>query len=578
MVRKYFTWTLLSAFAVFAFYFSQIKPVHAAGSGETVKVWVFLKDKGPQQSALLKKARNFVTPRSLKRRMKVRGNQPVDAKDLPLYAPYVRRIGALVEKIRVKSKWLNALSVEVNSDDLATLQALPFVKKIQPVRAYRRHIPPQPQEKSQQKALPKSSSGQALDYGSSATQIEQINVHLLHEQGYYGQGVLIAMLDDGFNLLNHHIAFDSLDVQATYDFIHDDESVDDSEFDATEGTHGTKTLSTIGGYVPGELIGPAFKATYLLAKTEVDATETPVEEDYWVAGLEWADSLGADLVSSSLGYIDWYTWENMDGETAVTTVAADQAVHNGMLVFNSAGNEGNNDSHNTLIAPADGDSVMAIAAVTSSGERSSFSSVGPSADGRTKPDLAAMGSSVYTASSSDSTGFVYSSGTSFSCPLSAGAAALLLCAHPELTPVEVQQALKATASQADAPDNLLGWGIIDAAAALDYIDSVSGFAEKEIVPQSAYLAQNYPNPFGRGQGAKAPRSTVIPFRLRIPAQVELAVFNTLGQRVKTLVLGARLAGSYRVTFDAADLASGIYIYRLTTDRGFSRVRKMILLR
>ncbi len=537
-----------------------------------LKAWVFFKDKGPHQEQLLKKTDRLITPRALKRRMKVRPNAPVDRHDLPVYAPYVKQVQTYVRKIRVKSKWLNAVSVEVSSENLAALRALPFVKKVQPVAGFKRHMPPQPQNDPRQEIkIRKAAKHTELNYGASLTQIAQINVEQLHAQGYYGQGVLICLLDDGFNLLNHHITFDSLDVMATWDFIHNDASVDDSEFEGSEGTHGTKTLSTIAGYTPGELIGPAFKATYLLGKTEVDQTETPIEEDYWVAGLEWADSLGADLVSSSLGYIDWYSWEDMDGETAVTTIAADQAVKNGMLVFNSAGNEGDNTSHNTLIAPADGDSVMAIAAVNSNGFRASFSTVGPSADGRTKPDLAAMGSSVYTASSSDSTGFVYSSGTSFSCPLAAGAAALLLNARPELTPIQVQEALKNTASQAQAPDNYLGWGIIDVEAALEYVDSVSGIDPKiSALPQTSRLMQNFPNPFNP--------QTTISYQLSAFSEVELTVYNVLGQKVVELVNQTQAPGQYRVTFNAADLASGVYLYRLKTDKGFLQVRKMILLR
>ncbi len=573
-MKKLFLLTVLFLF------FSGVSSVSAQSLGNhffqtpdgALKAWVFLQDKGPQQNSQLQKAQSYLTQRAIKRRMKVRGEAVIDSRDLPLYRPYLQEIKPLVQKIRTKSKWLNAVSVEVSAEQLEALRKLPFVKEIRPVMCFRRNGPEVNEDKSVNTKITAAAnqSNINLDYGASLDQAAIINVPILHEQGYYGQGVLICLLDDGFNLLNHHITFDSLDVLATWDFINDDESVDDSEFEASEGTHGTKTLSTIGGYTPGQLIGAAFKATYILGKTEVDASETPVEEDYWVAGLEWADSLGADVLSSSLGYIDWYTWQDMDGETAVTTVAADQAVDNGLLLLNSAGNEGYNADHNTLIAPADGNNVLAIAAVTSSGDRASFSSVGPSADGRIKPDLAAMGSSCYTASSYDSTGFVYASGTSFSCPTAAGAAALLLCAHPELTPFQIHDALRQTASQANAPDNLLGWGIIDIAGALDYIDAASTMISGQgQTPQTITLFQNYPNPFN-------PR-TSIRYQVSDAAWVNLSVYNMLGQKLATLVSKRQPAGTHRVAWNASRFASGVYYYNLTVNGRYIQTKKMILI-
>jgi len=538
-----------------------------------LKAWVFLKDKGPQPDNRLLKPQNYLTARAIRRRMKVRSDAIIDQRDWPVYRPYVQKIKPFTQKIRVKSKWLNAVSVEVFAEQMDALRALPFVKEIRPVMCFRRDEPQirnHPSTKIKANTVAKQTAVN-LDYGQSLDQAAIINVPILHEQGYYGQGVLICLLDDGFNLLNHHITFDSLDVYKTWDFIHDDESVDDSEFEGSEGTHGTKTLSTIGGYTPGQLIGSAFKATYILGKTEVDASETPIEEDYWVAGLEWADSLGADVLSSSLGYIDWYSWLDMDGETAVTTIAADQAVENGLLLLNSAGNEGYNADHNTLIAPADGNNVLAIAAVTSDGDRASFSSVGPSADGRIKPDLAAMGSSCYTASSYDSTGFVYASGTSFSCPTAAGAAALLLCAHPELTPFQIHEALRQTASQANAPDNLLGWGIIDIAGALDYIESASAtYTESRKTPGTILLMQNYPNPFNP--------VTNINYQVLNTAYINLSVYNTLGQRVATLISKRQPAGNYTVQWNASGFPSGVYYYTLSTEKGLRQSRKLVLLK
>ena len=212
----------------------------------------------------------------------------------------------------------------------------------------------------------------------------------------------------------------------------------------------------------------------MLARTEDAVTETPIEEDNWIAAMEWADSIGVDVTSTSLGYIDFdspftsYTWEDMDGNTAAITIAADYAVSLGITVVNSAGNEGGNSTHNTLGAPSDGDSVIAVGAVTSSGIRASFSSVGPTVDGRIKPDVMAMGSNNYYASTSGN-GYWNGSGTSFSCPLVAGVCALLLQKNPALTPMEVLQLLRSTATQSNNPNNEYGWGIINALSAINLI-------------------------------------------------------------------------------------------------------------
>ncbi len=538
--------------------------------------WIYFKDKGTLSTLKKQKAERFLTQRAIARRLKQNLNtDPIDYSDFPIAQDYVRVLRPLVHKVRARSRWLNAVSVELSAEQLQQVRRLDFVDRIRPVHASRpRRTLPEKAVAHKANYLAKTGS---LDYGASYDQIHLINADVLHEKGLYGQGVLICMLDDGFNLLNHHIAFDSLDVQATWDFIHDDESVDDSEYDATEGTHGTKTLSTIGGYTPGSLIGTAYKATYLLAKTEVDASETPVEEDYWVEGIEWADSLGADVVSSSLGYIDWYTWQDMDGETATTTIAADLAVEKGILVLNSAGNEYDNADHNTLIAPADGNNVLAVAATYSDGSRASFSSVGPSADGRVKPDIAAMGAGVTYASSYSDSGFASGNGTSFSCPIAAGGAALLLNAFPDLTPAQIQQALRNTASQSDNPDKYLGWGIIDLEAAYNYIET-SSLDKKSLSlqPKQVELFPNYPNPFNP--------TTTISYRLQRAGTVEISIFNMQGQKVLELPKILQASGNiYYRTIQLKNKASGLYYYHIQTavtasGRRYTETGKMLLLK
>jgi len=512
-----------------------------------LKAWIMLKDKG-DQIALLAKPEALLSPRAIQRRQLRCPHKPlVDLSDLPVSHRYLNQIKSRVLHVRIVSKWLNAVSVEATAQQLRTIQSWPFVKRIDPIAQGRPLPPPQMHPLNY---LPKANvSGDSLPYGPSLKQVALINVPYMHMQGYYGTGVRILMLDDGVNLLYKHEALKKVKIIATHDFIHGDNAIDDSGIKAYEGWHGTMTLSTIAGYTPETLIGPAFDAGFILAKTEVDQFERPIEEDYWVAGLEWGDSLGADIVSSSLGYIDWYTPADMNGETAKTTIAADMAVEKGILVFNSAGNEGDNPDHNTLIAPADGKKVLAVAAVDHNGARASFSSVGPSADGRTKPDIAAMGVSVIVANSRDSSGFSYASGTSFSCPLAAGGAALLLEAFPSASPELMTKALKRTASQADSPDNLLGWGIIDLKKAYAYLDTA--IVRKDTLAGYFKVFPSAPNPAGA--------YTEFSYRLKYPSAVEIQIYNALGQKIISLGRHIRPADSkIYERLVTKNLASGVY--------------------
>jgi hypothetical protein len=397
--------------------------------------------------------------------------------------------------------------------------------------------------------------------------VNQIKVPPLHDAGNSAQGVLVGVFDDGFRLPDHE-AFATMNVLATYDFVDNKVSVVPINSDSNSlGDHGVNTLSTIGGYKPGVLIGPAYGATYILARTEDTRSETPLEEDNWVAAIEWADSIGVQVTSTSLGYLDYdsaypsWTWLDMNGRTTVVTQAAAMAVRKGILVVNSAGNDGSNSSHNTLNAPADGDSVVAAGAVDPAGNRAPFSSVGPSTANppRIKPDVMAQGVSVLTASAFTTTGYGLSQGTSFACPLAAGVAALLVKANPTAPPMRIIEAMKLTASNAAAPDNLIGWGILNASAALHYLNPTdTGVVDPQ--PVLYTLSQNYPNPFNPG--------TSITYVLPQAAFVTLTVYDLLGRAVRVLVDGQQPGGRRWAEWDGKDsrgmpAASGAYIYRLT---------------
>jgi len=430
-------------------------------------VWVYFQDKGlrgAELQAALQEAEANLTPRTAWRRGKVtaKGETLVDGMDLPVNAGYLDRILEQGATLSRESRWLNAVSVHASSAQIKDIASIPSVRKIDLVARFMR--PELPVGDAPTLPITKSDRW-SIDYGSNLAAMEQANVPAVHEMGITGEGVLIGMLDSGFH--TSHEALVSIPVLATYDFVNDDENVDNEAGDpSTAKDHGTMTMSTAMGNMPGSLVGPAFGASAVLAKTEDVAEEVPIEEDQWVAGLEWAEAQGVDIVSSSLGYLDWYEFSDMDGATAVTTIAADLAVGRGIVVINSAGNERGAFDH--IIAPADGDSVIAVGAVTSSGSITSFSSPGPSYDGRIKPDVSALGSGNYCADPDDDYGYRSASGTSFSCPLTSGVAALILSRAPNLTPMQVREALRETASQADNPDNDFGYGIIDAYAAVNY--------------------------------------------------------------------------------------------------------------
>lgn len=444
--------------------------------GKTLSIWITLTDKGPSLAAKHDEAQGRLSERALRRRSKMRSQSDlITFKDYSLEDTYVQRVQNIVTRLRQTSRWFNALSVEATASQIRELAALPFVSRIDPVMKLRRsdHWS---ERSSGESVSPKTSIMDTLNYGTSYTQVAQINVPAVHQSGNHGEGIMVAVFDAGFNNLTHP-AFSTMDIVATHDFVNGDSSVGD-DGDMGEGSHGTNTLSVIGGYAPGQLIGPAFGASYVLAKTENTDSETPVEEDNWIAAVEWAEGYGVDLISCSLGYIGfdgqtYYNWTWMNGDSCRITIAADMATWEGIVVVNSAGNEGDNSAHNTLGAPADGDTVIAAGAVNSGGTRVSFSSVGPTVDGRIKPDVMAMGSGVKAAfGSPGATGYESVSGTSFSCPLTAGVCALILSANPSLTPYQVREALRTTASNAGAPNKYYGWGIVDAFDAVHYYSAV----------------------------------------------------------------------------------------------------------
>jgi subtilisin family serine protease len=364
-------------------------------------VWVFFTDKGigaDERPQALAAARAALQPRALHRRQ-LRRTSPglVDDRDLPVPDAYVARVADAGGAERTRSRWLGAVSVLADAQAVQAIADLPFVRAIAPVRR-RIRIREVPIEVSTA-AAPRSAAGTGTGYGPAEAQLQQIGIVALHSAGYTGAGVVIGVLDTGFHLT--HEAFNNplqpISVLSQWDFINGDGNPGIEEGDpAFQHFHGTVVLGTMAGNLPGAYIGGAPDAAFILAKTEDTADEYPAEEDFYVAGLEFVEAGGADLATSSLGYIDWYEYEDLDGQSAVTTIAVNTATDNGMACCTSAGNGGHEGKLPSLVAPADALQVLTCGAVDELGELAGFSSNGPTADGRIKPEVLARGVNTHT--------------------------------------------------------------------------------------------------------------------------------------------------------------------------------------
>ena len=438
-------------------------------SDEKLVVYVYFGDKGPNAEQYLSNPLSLVSEKSLERRKKVLpANQLVDMTDVPVYQSYINQVSGKVIKVRHELKWFNCVSVEGTKAQVLDVAGLDCVTKIDLVERYRK-------VKEEDEIVTTSNNSFELDspnadslsYGISLNQDTLIKVNRVHNNGIYGQGIIVANFDAGYQNLNHE-AFTTypMKIWRKKDF-----STGDTVTLASH-SHGQATLSLVGGYKPGSLISPAFASTFVLCRTEVDPTETPAEMDNWAAAAQWADSLGVDVITSSLGYLAFdspytsYTYLDMNGNTLLITKAADLAVHKGITVSNSAGNDGES-THNTLGGPADGDSVITIGALQPNGTKASYSSVGPTTDvpNRIKPDVMTQGSSNQVATQ---TGYsTFGSGTSWACPMAAGVMACMLSANKDLTPIQIRGILRKFASNNASPNNLIGWGTVNAERSVD---------------------------------------------------------------------------------------------------------------
>ena len=445
-------WNWFGGFLAVLLWFGQ-----GSASAQTARKYlVLLKDKANSPYSV-SRPEQFLSQRSIQRRQKQ--NIATLERDLPVNPGYVTQLQQAGAKIWFPSRWLNAVLIEANDATLATVQKLPFVSGIEfnkPVANARAGVAP---ETTQTAGSSKFGAAVPL-YGTSLSQVQQLGVDKMHDAGFHGEGMLIGVLDSGF--LNANIVgflkpvFDEKRVLATYDFVQKETSVYEDD------AHGMQCLSAIAATTDNQLYGTAYKAQFILLRTEDARTEQRVEEANWLFGAEYADSAGVDVISSSLGYTTFddpasnYTYADMNGKTALSSRAAQIASETGMVVVVAAGNEGSN-PWRYISAPSDAAGVLSIAAVDQNGQRASFSSIGPSADGRIKPDLAARGQGTIIGNPN---GLISSgNGTSFATPLVGGLAAGFWQANPQLTAVQVTEALRKTGSLYAMPNAQLGYGI-----------------------------------------------------------------------------------------------------------------------
>ncbi|MDR3262262.1 MAG: S8 family serine peptidase [Tannerella sp.] len=426
-------------------------------AGESYCFRVYLKDKGVPERAI-ESPETFLSPETIERRTK--RNVEITLSDVPIAPAYLERIVSAGVRLVTQSKWMTTVVVE-SEDSLSAVErllALPIVDSLRCVWQGADRLAETECPDDTLSLLEPSCNKIRKEYGYAEPQIEQLNGIRLHETGRRGQGMRVAVIDAGFLNVDRISAFASLRLLGTYNVVFPGHNV------FCEDDHGTKVLSCLAANLPGVMVGTAPEASYLLIKSEDTRAEYPVEEDFWTAALEYADSVGVDVVSSSLGYYLFdtgdtvYTPSDLNGRTAFISRVAETAVEKGLLLFCSAGNEGNHEWEKVTF-PADASGVVTVGAITEEKTHSSFSSMGFTADYRVKPDVVALGSGACVV---DADGDVqYTNGTSFSTPIMAGLGACLWQALPWLEVKELIALICRTASQADRPDAELGYGIPD---------------------------------------------------------------------------------------------------------------------
>lgn len=493
-------------------------------------------------------ASDLLSERAINRRIKA-GIEFPDIRDIPVSREYLDQVISAGLTLHCTSKWLNTgvfKSEEPFDTDL--LAGFTFIKEIRLVKS--------PPVKS---IFPGKLdfSIEESDFPPYDQALKMINGNMIQNAGFDGRGILIAVQDGGFEFSDEIPSLQILrnrnGIIATHDFVTGEENVFDHHI------HGTAVLSILAGLIEGSIRGSAPGADFLLLRSEDTSDEFPVEEDYWAAAAEFADSAGADIITSSLGYAFFddpqmdYKFTDLNGNSTFITRAADIAASKGILVFSSAGNE-RNKSWIRILAPSDGDSVMSIGAVDGYGNISAFSSAGPSADGRVKPDNCAMGVSVTVQVSPLS--ISRSSGTSFSCPVLSGMSACLMQAVPAAINTDIIEAIHRSADRFNLPDSLYGFGIPDMTGALSLLQN-----KYLITPGQPVIV--YPNPttgYLEVIFRENPGATLIEiFSLSGTLIFRKDFYSSIGRYLKITELENREQGIYFLRFASE---TGVYLHKI----------------
>jgi len=502
---------------------------------------VYLKDKGANDAGNFSPADLF-SEKAVERRIKAGISIP-DFRDIPVWSDYIDQISSLGFALHCTSRWMNtALFKTATMADITSLTSLPFVSNVKIVK----------------NAGGKNQSGDKLSFNTTQDDLPPFNLPLImvngetvRNSGLTGKGVLIAVLDGGFLNADNIPSLKGLrsrnGIKGTFDFVENKESVYDFH------NHGTAVMSVLAGSIPESIEGTATGADYLLLRSEDTGSEFPVEEDFWTAAAEYADSIGADIISSSLGYSTFddplmdYKFSDLDGNSTFISRAADIAASKGILVVNSAGNE-RNKAWIRIIAPSDGDSVLAVGAVDGFEIISAFSSAGPSFDGRVKPDVVSLGVSVPVQVLASEVS--RSSGTSFSCPIISGMCACILQAVPGADNSEIISALRSSADRSLRPDSLYGYGIPDIAEIIIQL-------QEKYIPVRDEASVASPNPFKN--------ELKITFR-EIPEKLRLEIYDLSGKLVMKKNYQDYVS-RILIIDDLSDLRMGFYFIRLITPSG-----------
>jgi serine protease AprX len=516
------------------------------GYAQIQDAWVYFNDK-PSSATFLASPLSMLTQRSLDRR--TAQNIPLDLTDVPVEQSYITQITAATGiTVMAKSKWLNALHIRGTQTDIQALTALNFVNNVKFANHSLNPGGRIAQNSNTIKAVNKNLDVQVTyNYGGSQNQIEMLNGHLLHQQNFTGQGKIIAVLDSGFTGVNTAAPFQNLitnnQIIGGYNF------PDRNTNYFSRHNHGTNVLSTMGGFSDGQLVGTAPSAQYYLFITEDVNSENPVEESYWVEAAELADYYGVDVINSSLGYFDYdntaysHQYEDMIGNKTFASRGANMAFSKGIVVVISAGNSGATaDPH--IATPADAIGALTIGAVDSAEVYASFSSIGPSFDGRIKPDVCAKGAATTVSSPS---GTIYTSnGTSFSSPVLAGMVATFWSAVPNLTAQQVVNFVRQSADNYNAPTNQKGYGIPDFQLALTNALSI-----ETIESNQGFLV--YPNP----------TENSVTFQLDKNQKGIVYLYDVLGQNILTKEISEN-----NNFFIIQNLSNGVYYYTFKSDKTF----------